>query len=232
MKEHGVNKQHLAWISKLWEGSELFTSLVDTVLAALNKHGGKRERLRLRGMCGRHCGVGNITKSFATHDLGFHGRVQGKRPRDGPCKNELELNTLVTRPMAASGRRKSAMDCKLIYVGICMPVNESSAPWVQHSMKQAQETHRTRQPSALLSVPDPQPKDGSAGKSGLTKYDVGSTRVAPNKNWQDTLTTWRARMVADTARLRKAEETTCDNEQVRNGPEQRKNGTSTQMVQG
>ena len=33
----------------------------------------------------------------------------------------------------------------------------------------------------MLSVPDPQPKDGSAGKSGLANYDVESTSVAANK---------------------------------------------------
>ena len=32
--------------------------------------------------------------------------------------------------------------------------------------------------------------------------------MAPNKKWQDKLTTWGAQMVADTARLRKTEETT------------------------
>ena len=123
----------------------VFTLLVDTVPAALNENGGKRrESLWLqvgrvvfprRGTCGRHCGIGNVTKSSGTHDLGPHGRGQRSRPRDGPCKNKLELNAQVTGPMAASGGRKSGMDRK--------DMKGSSAPSVQHRMKQAQETYRT-----------------------------------------------------------------------------------------
>ena len=66
LKAHGVDKKHWAWISKLWEqhiksrkfktmrelpqgapeSPMVFTLLVDTVPAALNKNGGKLKRIR------------------------------------------------------------------------------------------------------------------------------------------------------------------------------------------
>ena len=59
-------------------------------------------------------------------------------------KKKRELNAQATGTMAKSGGRKSGVCRKQMYVGICMSLNGSSAPSVQHRMKQAQETYRKR----------------------------------------------------------------------------------------
>ena len=90
-------------------------------------------------MRARHCGTGNITKS-STNDSGPHRRFQRIGPRDGPCTNKLDLNA----PWLKAGDAKVAWAGKLMHVGICMSLNGSSAPSVQHRMEQAQETYRKR----------------------------------------------------------------------------------------
>ena len=67
-------------------------------------------------------------------------------------EKKRELNAQATRTMAKSGGRKSGVCRKQMYVGICMSLNGSSAPSVQHRMKQAQETYRKRHKVLVLFV--------------------------------------------------------------------------------
>ena len=82
---------------------------------------GKRERIRFRvgrmvlpkrGICGPHCGKGNITESSGTKDSGPHRRFQRNRPGDRPCENKIALNAQPTGPTATSGRRQSGVGRK------------------------------------------------------------------------------------------------------------------------
>ena len=78
----------------------------------------------------------------------------GQRNRAGnrPCKNKLEFNTQVTRPM---GDAKVARTHKLKNVGICMTLNGSSAPSVNTPHEASTRNIQKMAQSAVLSVPDP-----------------------------------------------------------------------------
>ena len=80
----------------------------------------------------------------------------------------------------------------------------------------------------------------SAGQSSLAKFDVVSTSVAPNKNWQENADNMGSesgcghrktekKNKTTPALERKAQKRTHGNEQVRNGPKQSKDKTSTQV---
>ena len=229
MKEHGVDKQHLAWISKLWEqhGLQMRPGHVGSNNSKRQGDSRKerqkaqscshcwltqckqrwtkmveqRERLQTgrmvfpkRGIRGRHCGIGNITRSSGANDFGPHRRFQRQKSHEIGHANTKWSSTQAKGTMARSGDTKMAWTQKLKNVGTRMSLSGSSAPSVQHCMKQAQETLRKRH--NVLCTPY---ITLSSGKRGLAKYDVERTSMAPN--------TKLARQIPDTARLRKAEET-------------------------
>ena len=217
MKEHGVDKQHLAWISKLREqhGLQMRPGHVGSNNSKRQGDSRKerqkaqwcshcwwtqckqrwtkmveqRETIRLhtgrmvfpkRGIRGRHCGIGNITRSSGTHDFGPHRRFQRQRPGDRPCKNKLELNAQAKGTMAKSGDTKMAWTQKLMYVGTRMSLSGSSAPSVQHCMKQAQETYRKRH-NALCTPYRLSALANAVWPSMMWRGPVWH----PTQNWQD-----------------------------------------------
>ena len=92
----------------------------------------------------------------------------------------VEINAQATRPMATRGRRTSGV-VKKTFLRRDLHDPERKLSTVGTTSHEASATNLQKfAQCAGLSLHGPLPKDGSAGKSCLAKYDVGVT-VAPNK---------------------------------------------------
>ena len=142
------------------------------------------------------------------------GRRERERERfreigvDMGMKSKLELDTPTTRPKVASGRRKSSMDRHLKK---CRNLHDTE--W---KLSAAQRTQKVAQ-SVVLSVLASQPETGGTGKEAeKPSVTWRGTAVAPNKNLARKPDIMGWRLDAATARLRKAEEATPEEqEQIR-----------------
>ena len=102
--------------------------------------------------------------------------------------------------MAKSGARGSGVDRIIDYCGICVALNGRSALPIQHQMKTRAMNVQEMKESAVLSMFAIESENGSSWEQDC-HVCCGETYMAPNEKT-------KAKIMADTARLRKGDEKT------------------------
>ena len=117
---------------------------------------------------------------------------------DRPSKNKTGAQHKFQDPRLQAGDARVAWK-PLIYVWICMMLNGNSAPSVQHRTKQAQGTFRNWH--KVLRCPYSALVQRMWALAKAVSMMRGAPACHPTEAWQEKLTSWGARIVADTSRM-------------------------------
>ena len=154
----------------------------------------------------RHRGAGNIAKQHWNKDFDSHGRFQRHTPRTRPCTTHWSSTHKLQDLWLKAVGAKVAWRAKLMYVEICMmlKLNSFGTTLYETSTWSVQKVAQSLVLSVSTSL--------NLGMETLAKavwlgVMLRTAAWHQTKTWQEPLTSWGARVVADTARVRKAEET-------------------------
>jgi hypothetical protein len=198
------------------ESPFVFTVLVDSILMNLNKKwqsAGTDYGFRLDGWYFPSVAYADDIVVLATsqealeqmiRDLTNEFRKVGLEI--GHSKTNWSSSVTPTRHCLNAGDAKVEWKSIFTYVGICMTLQGTTAPAMQHRMKQAQGTYRKWQQVIGCPWIHLNQRMKAVEKAVWPSLLWGAAAWHPTKVWQEKLSSWGARAIADAARIRKHED--------------------------